>query len=128
MYPILFHNGNLTIYSWGVMLAVGVMISAYLLYRKFSEENIHPNHLMNIVLLSVFFGILGARLLYVFLYEWDYYSLHLLGIFWQHGGLSGLVWYGGFIGGLLFTGFTGRDLLDRLVFLPGRIHRQAVRF
>jgi len=101
MYPILFNRGSLTIYSWGAMLALAIIIITYLLYRRFLEEKLDPNHLFNLILLCAIFGILGARLFYVFFYEWDYYSLHLLEIIWPAGGFSGLVWYGGFAGGLL---------------------------
>jgi len=101
MYPILFSHDNLTIYSWGAMLALALVIISYFLYKKFLEEDINPDHLINLILLCTIFGIVGARLFYVLFYEWDYYSLHPLQIIWQQGGLAGLVWYGGFAGGLL---------------------------
>ena len=101
MYPILFSHGGLTIYSWGALLALALVIISYFLHRKFLEQNINPEHLINLILLCTIFGIVGARLFYVFFYEWGYYSLHPLQIIWQQGGLAGLVWYGGLAGGLL---------------------------
>jgi phosphatidylglycerol:prolipoprotein diacylglycerol transferase len=113
MHPILYSHGNLTIYSWGAMLALAIVIITYLLNKRFLEEEINPDHLFNLILWCTIFGILGARLFYVFFYEWDYYSQHLLQIIWTEGGLSGLVWYGGFAGGLLAAGiYTWRQQLS----------------
>jgi len=83
------------------------------LYKKFLEEKINPDHLINLIFLYTVFGIVGARLFYVSFYEWNYYSLHPLQIIWQQGGLAGLVWYGDFAGGLLAAGiYTWRQQLS----------------
>lgn len=66
MYPILFSHGGLTIYSWGTMLALALVIISYFLHEKFLEEQINPDHLFNLILLCTIFGIVGARLFYVF--------------------------------------------------------------
>ncbi len=98
MYPELFTIGNLTVYSYGLMIALGVLISAAALYREAPREDINPDHILEAVIASVFFGLIGARLLYVFL-NWSYFRANPGEIlFAQFAGLS-------FFGGLFLGVF-----------------------
>ena len=98
MYPELFTIGNLTIHSYGLMIALGVLISAAALYREAPREDINPDHILEAVIASVFFGLIGARLLYVFL-NWSYFRANPGEIlFAQFAGLS-------FFGGLFLGVF-----------------------
>jgi len=100
LFPELFTIGNLTVHSYGLMIALGVLISAAGLYREAPGENINPDHVLEAVIASVFFGLIGARLLYVLL-NWDYFSANPVEIlFAQFAGLS-------FFGGL----FLGASVL-----------------
>lgn len=102
MYPVLLQIGSIKIYAWGTMLAVALIVIYFLLSRRFKEEGINPDYVIDLILVTVVAGLVGARLAYVFLYEWPYYSAHPLKILAiGEGGLAGLVWYGGFAGGLL---------------------------
>ncbi len=98
MFPELFTIGNLTVHSYGLMIALGVLISAAGLYREAPHENLNPDHVLEAVIASVFFGLIGARLLYVLL-NWDYFSANPVEIlFAQFAGLS-------FFGGLFLGAF-----------------------
>ena len=87
MHPILFKIGHVTVYSYGVMVAIAFLVSVYFASR--SNEKIAD---LGLVLLIS--GIIGARLLYV-LTEIEYYRANPLEIvmIWK----GGLVFYGGFI-------------------------------
>ena len=101
MHPILFRIGSFTIYSYGAMLVVALLVviqgSAYAV-RKFpaSLRAISPEQVVDCCSCSLLGGILGARLFYVILY-WSWFAQapqSILAI-WQ----GGLVWYGGLFGG-----------------------------
>ena len=93
MYPILFKIGSVTIYSYGMMVAIAFLISVYLASR--SIVGVGDNEkIMDLGLVLLISGIIGARLLYV-LIEAEYYRANPLEIvmIWK----GGLIFYGGFI-------------------------------
>jgi len=96
--PVIFHLGPLQVRWYGLMYVCGFLFGGYLMkvlarrgWSKLSENLIDPFITWNLV--GMFFG---ARLTYVFIYNWDYYSTHLSEILsvWQ-GGLS---YHGAIIG------------------------------
>jgi len=96
MHPILFQIGSLTIYSYGVTIALAVIVCAWALSADAKRHQIKPDVIYDLMFWTVAWGIIGARIFYVFL-TWDYFSQNLLEIVMlQHGGLA---WQGGFIGG-----------------------------
>lgn len=98
MHPILVKIGTIEIRFYSLMYILAVIISFYLLNSEISRKKIHlsKNDIVNLILFSVFAGILGARLYYV-LFRWDYYGLNLKEIIYiRHGGLAS---HGGFIAG-----------------------------
>jgi len=98
MHPILFTIGPITIYSYGVMLALAVLVCTYFLSLDAKRYNISQETAYDLVFWCMLWGILGARIFYVFI-EWDYFSTNLLEIpMLQKGGLA---WQGGFLGGAL---------------------------
>ena len=53
---------------------------------------------MDLVLIAVIAGVIGSRVAYILVYEWDEFLVDLLIMFQlTDGGLSGLMWYGGLI-------------------------------
>ena len=92
MYPELFTIGNLTVYSYGLMIALGVLISAVAIYREAPGENLNPDHVLEAVIASTFSGLIGARLLYVFL-NWGYFRDRPIEILFAQ--FAGLSFYGG---------------------------------
>jgi len=105
MHPILFTIGPVTIYTYGAMLVVALVVCIWLAARAARRlprafVAITGEQVVDIVCLSLLGGILGGRLAYVLLHpEWFARSpLDVLAIW--HGGL---VWYGGLLGGVLFA-------------------------
>ncbi len=94
LYRELFSIGSLTVYSYGLMIALGVLISAVAIYREAPREKLNPDYVLEAVVASTFAGLIGARLLYVFL-NWSYYSANPVEILFAR--FEGLSFYGGFI-------------------------------
>lgn len=98
MHPILFTIGPITIYSYGVMLATAVLVCTYFLSVDARRYQISRETAYDLVFWCLLWGIIGARIFYVFI-EWTYFSGNLLEIpMLQKGGLA---WQGGFLGGTL---------------------------
>ena len=98
MHPILFTIGPITIYSYVVMLATAVLVCTYFLSVDAKRYNISQEAAYDLVFWCMLWGIIGARIFYVFI-EWSYFSDNLLEIpMLQKGGLA---WQGGFLGGSL---------------------------
>jgi phosphatidylglycerol:prolipoprotein diacylglycerol transferase len=97
MKPILFSLGPFHLYSFGLMVALGVLLSLYGMLRRAKHDGFppDPNDVYDLVFVTVLVGFLGARLFYVF-QNFDWYLQHPLRIFafWE----GGIVFYGGFIG------------------------------
>jgi len=98
VHPIIFSWNGITIYSYGVMLACGFLcatLSCLEIARKFNYDK---TILMDLGIWVMMCAVVGARLLYVAL-NWGYYGENLLEIILLNKG--GLVFYGGFLGGIL---------------------------
>ncbi len=98
MHPILFTIGPITIYSYGVLLATAVLVCTYLLSIDAKRYHISRETAYDLVFWCLLWGIISARIFYVYI-EWSYFSGNLLEIpMLQKGGLA---WQGGFLGGTL---------------------------
>lgn len=98
MYPILFHFGFITIYSYGLMVAIAFLVSAFLLSQYAARLGLHKEFFWNLSFWMLWGGILGGRILYIILNLGYFIENPLELIMLWHGGL---VWYGGFAGGLI---------------------------
>ncbi|WP_428275863.1 prolipoprotein diacylglyceryl transferase [Candidatus Palauibacter sp.] len=102
MYPELFTLtlpvlGEVTITSFGVMMALA-FLSGYVVLRQETVRLGAGRDLAADMLLGALIGgIVGAKIYYVLLY-WDRTAADPLGMIFSR---SGLVWYGGFIGGCI---------------------------
>jgi len=95
MHPVLFHIGPVTVYSYGLLVALGFFVGievAKLEARRVGQSPAVVGDLCFFILLG---AIVGARLFYVGV-EWPFFLKHPLDVFkiWQ----GGLVFYGGFMG------------------------------
>ena len=102
MYPILFEFGAFKIYSYGVMIALGFLISMYLTSREAGRAGIAPENIFDIWLYAILFGIVGARVLHVLL-DLSYYTARPLDIIMINRG--GLAFHGGLIAGIIAVWF-----------------------
>ncbi|HZK44420.1 MAG TPA: prolipoprotein diacylglyceryl transferase [Syntrophomonadaceae bacterium] len=102
MYPVLFKIGSFSVYAWGFMLAIAVIISIYGVGKLFEREGYDKEIVVDMVLIIVIAGIIGARIAYILVYEWTTLITNPLSLFSiRSGGISGLIWYGGVIGGAI---------------------------
>jgi phosphatidylglycerol:prolipoprotein diacylglycerol transferase len=92
MHPELFKIGPFTVYSYGLMLGVGFILSSMALGNRLKRMKMDPGIGNTVTLLAIVFGVIGSKLLYV-LENWGMF-LKVPGILWSPGGLT---WYGGFI-------------------------------
>lgn len=64
MYNELFSIGPVTIYGYGLMIAIGVLAAYWNTERLAKKAGLDPEPVFNILIIGVGFGILGAKLLY----------------------------------------------------------------
>ncbi|MBL7663621.1 MAG: prolipoprotein diacylglyceryl transferase [Bacteriovoracaceae bacterium] len=89
--PVLFSLGPIQVRWYGLMYVIGYTLGTQLLkiLSRRGFFKIPENKIDSYVFYIIIGMLIGARLAYVFVYNWDYYSLHLVDIFsvWK-GGLS----------------------------------------
>jgi len=112
MHPVICHIGGLTIYSYGLMLAIAVALCSALLGRDAEQEGIKRDTIYDMVFWTILGGIVGARLFYIFLNLRFFQENPFEIIMIQHGGLA---WFGGLAAGiasfLLFSKRRGLPVL-----------------
>ncbi|HSE91509.1 MAG TPA: prolipoprotein diacylglyceryl transferase family protein [Candidatus Binatia bacterium] len=104
MLPILFQFGPLTIYSFGVFMALAALAAAWVVQAELKRNGYNPELASTMVFAAAIGGLVGARILFIvedwsnFLRSpWDY-------IFTG----AGFTWYGGFLGGVLGVSWVVR--------------------
>lgn len=103
--------GPIPIQVWGLMVAIGILAAIFLAAKTAAKAGLDKNKIWDASFGMVLFAFLGARLVHVFGYSWEFYAQNLAEIFkiW-HGGLSST---GGLIAALLyFLYFVRRQRLD----------------
>lgn len=93
-----FEIGSLTIRWYSILIAIGFVLAIiYALNRGKKEYKINPDRFLDVILLSMVFAIIGARLYYV-IFSWDSYKDDpITALYIWEGGIA---IYGGLIGGL----------------------------
>ncbi len=97
VYPLNLHIGPISITGYGVMMMVGFLMGGWLMDRELRRRGWNHEYAADMTVAAVIGGILGAKLWYVF-------ATGDMGSLFSRGGL---VWYGGFIGGLIAVLFNG---------------------
>lgn len=104
MIPVLMRIGPFTIYSYGLMMALGFIAADIVVMLECRRRGIPTDYASSLVLWAAIAGLAGARLLDIAnnlgAYLADPKTMLLSG--------SGFVWYGGLIGGILATAFVSR--------------------
>lgn len=96
--PTIIEFGGLSIRWYSVMYVVGYVVGSFLL-KKLAREKFWPldeskiDSFVTYLIIGMFFG---ARIFYVFVYNWDYYSQNLHEFFYVWKG--GLSFHGAVIG------------------------------
>lgn len=90
--------GPLEITGFGIMMMVGFLMGGWLIERELRRLGFRVEYSGDVVLAAVVGGVIGAKLWYVVLTQ-D------MGALFSRGGL---VWYGGFLGGVIAVALMGR--------------------
>ncbi len=115
MYPVLFEIGHIKVYSWGFALALSAIVAWYGIHRRFKENGYNTDYVIEMITATVLCGVLGGRVLYILLYQWQELLNHPAAVLDVSRGVSGLVWYGSFTGGFLaFIAFLAYRKLSLL--------------
>ena len=109
------HIGPLDLKTFGICFAAGFLVAGLLVSRRFRELEKPADWAYEMVFAALIGGLVGSRLDYV-IQNWSKVSDDLLGNIVSG---SGLVWFGGFVGGALgvilwahWRGFLGWQLFD----------------
>ena len=99
--PILFTWGPISIRWYGVLVVAGMALGVFLATREANRQELSADRYLNMCLMVLIAGVIGARAYYV-LFHWDFYSDNLIKILaFREGGLA---IHGGLIaGGLVFA-------------------------
>src|SRR3989344_6290186 len=109
MFPILLRIGPLTLHTYGLLVAAGILTGIAVIQRQaaqdgFTGEQVRES-ISRLTLFLIVFGLVGARAFYVSAH-WDEFEASWTEIFkvWQ----GGLVFYGGVAGALAGFYFWNR--------------------
>ena len=97
MIPVLFHLGPLTVYSFGLMMALGFLAADYVIRLECMRRGFDPEYSSSIVIAAAVMGLIGSRL-YAILDDLPTYLADPKTMIFSG---SGFVFYGGMIGGIL---------------------------
>lgn len=100
MYPILFSLGKVNFYTHGLMIAIGSILGGFVIFYLAKQEKLPTNFLFDLLVLSLFFGIIGARIAYVIYYYYQFENWYEMLFAWY----GGLVSFGGILFGFLAAG------------------------
>jgi phosphatidylglycerol:prolipoprotein diacylglycerol transferase len=89
--------GPLTVYGYGLMIAIGILAAYFMTEHLAKRSQLDPNPVFNILIVGIFFGFLGAKILYYITIWRD--ILQDPSLLLNIG--DGFVVYGGVIGGIL---------------------------
>jgi phosphatidylglycerol:prolipoprotein diacylglycerol transferase len=106
MYPVLLRLGPITIYSYGVMVALAFIVGIIVALKQAKKEGINSEIVLDLVFWGLISSLVGARLLYVLINFSDYRENPLEIIMLQKGGLV-------FYGGLILAAMVGIGFLKK---------------
>jgi phosphatidylglycerol---prolipoprotein diacylglyceryl transferase len=94
VHPLLCQVGPLKIYTYGLFIALGLLVGLSLAIKEAKRRGFDPQAILDIVFYTVLAGIIGARIFYV-AQNFSFYKENLLGVvkIWE----GGLVFQGGLI-------------------------------
>jgi phosphatidylglycerol:prolipoprotein diacylglycerol transferase len=101
MYPELFRIGNFPINTYGVLLAIGLLLALFVAARLGARDGLLRERIYDLGLWTIIGGLVGSKILMLFTEEGvNFFSLDFL--------RSGGVFYGGFLGGFFTLAFLIR--------------------
>ncbi len=91
------HLGPLTLQTFGIMFALGFIAAGVVIAKRLKEWGKPPDWAYEMVFAALIGGLVGSRVDFL-IQNWDEVSDDILGNIFSG---SGLVWYGGVIGGAI---------------------------
>ena len=91
VYPFNIQLGPLQVTGYGIMMMVGFLVGGWLIALELERRRLNRDYASDIVFAALIGGVVGAKLWYVVLTKDP-------GALFSRGGL---VWYGGFLGGVV---------------------------
>lgn len=116
------------IYWYGVLMALGIVIAIFIANREGKRKNLPKDSIIDMCLIIIPCGVIGARLYYV-LMEWQNYASNPISVLYIWEG--GLAIYGAVIGGLIGAFIYSRVKKIRFLKLadciaPGLVLAQSI--
>ena len=95
---VAFQIGELKVYWYGIIIAVGFMLAVLYAYKRAGRFGIVADKIVDVAIYGIIGGVIGARTYYV-IFSWERFKNDFWGIFevWE----GGLAVYGGLIGGII---------------------------
>ncbi len=115
MHPVLLRLGPITIHTYGLLVATGMVVTLLLSRRRAPRFGLDPDRVWNLGIYMTLSGLVGAKLWYV-ASNWDYYSANPREIFSLSTLEAAGVFYGGLLTGLAVAYFYVRR--QNMRFLP----------
>jgi phosphatidylglycerol:prolipoprotein diacylglycerol transferase len=94
MHPILLDFGRFQLHSWGLMLAIAIIVGSLIAERRAPLRGIVPQQVLDLTVVIVISAVIGARIPYV-IEHWSEFRLEPVTALYVWRG--GMVFYGGFL-------------------------------
>lgn len=124
MHPILFELGSFTIYTYGVLVATGVLLGLWYARHQAPRAGLSPDKVWNLGIYMILSALLLAKL-WLVASDWRYFAAHPREIFGIATYQSGGTFYGGVLGAFLmialYTFFQRMPLLSVLDTFAGAL-------
>lgn len=106
MIPILLHLGPITIYSYGLMMALAFIVGDIVMTGEFKRRGFNPQDASTVILWVAIGGLAGARI-YNIIDNWSDYMADPKAMIFSG---AGFVFFGGLLGGVLTSWVMARRL------------------
>lgn len=101
MHPILFHVGSFPIYTYGVLVAGGVLLGLWFGVRYAPKAGLTGDFIWNLGIYAILLGLVASKI-WLIVSDWNAYSANPREIFSIATFQSGGTFYGGVIGAMIW--------------------------
>ncbi|MCX6726076.1 MAG: prolipoprotein diacylglyceryl transferase [Candidatus Shapirobacteria bacterium] len=98
MLPIIFNIGSVTFYTYGFLLAVGIFLESFIIWRRLRDAGLKEEKIIDFIILALLLGLIFSRLIFI-IQNFSYFGWHLTRwvLFARYPGLSTLGWWFGML-------------------------------
>jgi phosphatidylglycerol---prolipoprotein diacylglyceryl transferase len=101
VFPVVWQFGAVTIYTYGVLAAVGFLLGLRWAYCHAAPADLNPRRIWNLGIYGILVAVLSSKL-WLLLTDWNYFAANPRDIFSITTFESAGTFYGGVLGGLLW--------------------------